>query len=324
MDLIKELGPLALGSRLRRLSERLMRDITRVYDAQQVEFEPRWFAVTYLLNKEGAMNVTAIARALGLTHPAINQIADAMVKRGLLVGHKGKSDERQRMLSLTPKARETVKRLTPVWEEIEAANRELLRSAGKDLLTMVTLIEKDLDRTDMYQRVMTRLQDRRLAAIEVVEYKPAFKKHFKSINVEWLRKYFEVEPADEVLLNDPVGKIINKGGMVFFARLDGEVVGTCALIKRGPREYELGKMGVVPKAQGQQVGRCLLTVAINYAKQNGAEAVYLHTSPKLAAATSLYLSEGFVEVPFDQAAHEHHRPSIKMRLEFRSPKRRKR
>lgn len=324
MDLIKELGPLALGSRLRRLSERLMRDVTRVYDAQQVEFEPRWFAVTYLLNQEGTMNVTAIARALGLTHPAINQIADAMVKRGLLVGQKAKADERQRMLSLTPKAKEVVKRLTPVWEEIEAANRELLRSAGKDLLTMLSRIEKELDRTDMYQRVMARLQDRRLDSIEVVEYRPSFKKYFKSITVEWLEKYFSVEPSDEVILNDPVGKIINKGGMVFFAKLDGEVVGTCALFKQGAKEFKLGKMGVIPKAQGQQVGRCLLAVALDFARQKGAAAVFLHTNPKLTAATNLYRSAGFVEVPVDPAHDEHHRPSIKMRLELRGNKKRKR
>jgi DNA-binding MarR family transcriptional regulator/GNAT superfamily N-acetyltransferase len=324
MDLIKELGPLALGSRLRRLSERLMRDVTRVYDAQQVEFEPRWFAVTYLLNQEGTMNVTAIARALGLTHPAINQIADAMVKRGLLIGQKAKSDERQRMLSLTPKAKEVVKRLTPVWEEIEAANRELLRSAGKDLLTMLSKIEKELDRTDMYQRVMSKLQDRRLESVEVVEYKPAFKKYFKSITVEWLEKYFAVEPSDEVILNDPVGKIISKGGMVFFAKLDGEVVGTCALFKQGPKEFKLGKMGVIPRAQGQQVGRCLLAVALDYARQKGASAVFLHTNPKLTAATNLYRSAGFVEVPVDPAHDEHHRPSIKMRLELRGNKKRQR
>ncbi len=322
MDLIKELGPLALGSRLRRLSERLMRDVTRVYDAQQVEFEPRWFAVTYLLNQEGTMNVTAIARALGLTHPAINQIADAMVKQGLLVGNKGKSDERQRMLSLTPKAKTIVKRLTPVWEEIEAANRELLRSTGKDLLTMVSRIEKELDRTDMYQRVMARLQTRRLAAVEVVQYSPAMKKHFRDINMEWLKKYFDVEPPDELILSDPVGKIIKKGGQILFAKIDGEVVGTCALLKRPEQQFELTKMGVLAKAQGQQIGRRLLLEALEYARTRRARAIVLHTSPKLTAAVNLYRSAGFVEIPFDQSEREHHRPSIKMRLDLTAKKKR--
>lgn len=323
MDLIKELGPLALGSRLRRLSERLMRDVTRVYEAQQVEFEPRWFAVTYLLNQEGAMNVTAIARALGLTHPAINQIADAMVRKGLLVGNKGKSDERQRVLSLTPKAKGMVKQLTPVWEEIEAANRELLRTAGKDLLTMVSRIEKELDKTDMYQRVMSRLQTRRLEAVEIVPYSPAMKKHFRDINLEWLKKYFDVEPVDEMLLNDPVGKVLKKGGHLLFAKVDGEVVGTCALLKRPHQEYELSKMGVLAKAQGQQIGRGLLLAALEYARSQKAKAVVLHTSPKLTAAMNLYRSAGFVDIPFDPSEREHHRPSIKMRLELTEKKKRR-
>ena len=323
MDLIKELGPLALGSRLRRLSERLMRDISRVYDAQQVEFEPRWFAVTYLLKQEGAMNVTAIARALGLTHPAINQIADAMVRQGLLIGNKRKTDERQRVLSLTLKAKEMVKQLTPVWEEIEAANRELLRTAGKDLLTMVSRIEKELDKTDMYQRVMSRLQTRSLEAVEIVPYSPAMKKHFRDINLEWLKKYFDVEPADEMLLNDPVGKVLKKGGHLLFAKVDGAVVGTCALLKRPSHEFELSKMGVLAKAQGRQIGRRLLIAALDYARAQKAQAVVLHTSPKLTAAVNLYRSGGFVDVPFDPAEREHHRPSIKMRLELTGKKKRR-
>ena len=176
----------------------------------------------------------------------------------------------------------------------------------------------------MYQRVMSRLQSRRLDAIEVVEYKPAYKKYFNEINREWLQKYFEIEPADVAVLSDPVGKIIKKGGAVLFAKLDGEVVGTCALIKHSAKEFELSKMGVVAKAQGQQVGRCLLMSAHDQAKRLGADTMVLHTSPKLTAAMSLYRSAGFVEIPFDQAAHEHHRPSIKMRLQLAGNRKRKR
>jgi len=49
MDLIRQLGVLAFGSRLRRLNERLSKDVSRIYRDQGIGFEVRWFPVFYLL-----------------------------------------------------------------------------------------------------------------------------------------------------------------------------------------------------------------------------------------------------------------------------------
>ena len=62
--------------------------------------------------------------------------------------------------------------------------------------------------------------------------------------MEWLEKYFTVEPIDKEILNSPGEEVIKKGGEVFFALLDNEVVGTCAVIKVGRKTYELTKMAV--------------------------------------------------------------------------------
>ena len=34
---------------------------------------------------------------------------------------------------------------------------------------------------------------------------------FKSLNLEWLNKFFKVEPIDELVLNNPKQEIIDKG-----------------------------------------------------------------------------------------------------------------
>ncbi|HPC11967.1 MAG TPA: GNAT family N-acetyltransferase, partial [candidate division Zixibacteria bacterium] len=49
MDVIEQLGSLALATRLRRLADRLQRDVSQVYRELNVEFEARWFAVVYYL-----------------------------------------------------------------------------------------------------------------------------------------------------------------------------------------------------------------------------------------------------------------------------------
>lgn len=156
-DLITQLGSLALASRLRRLSDRLIRDVARVYAGQKVAFEPRWFPLLYLLHRRSPTSVSDAARALGLTHPAINQIAGAMTKAGLVSDRRDRSDERRRLLRLTPKGRNTHAMLSPVWRQIEAANTDLLAESGHDLLDILAAIESLLDRQDMYARITHRL-----------------------------------------------------------------------------------------------------------------------------------------------------------------------
>jgi hypothetical protein len=49
MDFIEELGTLAIGTRLKNLSELMMKDLARVYKDQDVDFEPRWFTFFQLI-----------------------------------------------------------------------------------------------------------------------------------------------------------------------------------------------------------------------------------------------------------------------------------
>jgi DNA-binding MarR family transcriptional regulator len=104
------------------------------------------------------MSVTAIADALGLTHPAVNQIATQMARRGLLTSRKDKDDERRRLLSLTPKGRQTVKKLQPLWSVVDECTRQLIKVTGHDLLADIAAVEKALDSRDMYDRTMRSLR----------------------------------------------------------------------------------------------------------------------------------------------------------------------
>ena len=153
MDLIKELGTLALASRLKRLSDIMMRGVTRLYEEQQVEFHPRWFPVVYLLKTQGPMSVTAIAEALGMTHPAINQTAGQLSRHDLINSRKDKKDERRRILSLSKKGRDTVNKLEPLWDIIKKCSQELINENDPNFLNVVENIEGELIRKDMYERV---------------------------------------------------------------------------------------------------------------------------------------------------------------------------
>jgi DNA-binding MarR family transcriptional regulator/N-acetylglutamate synthase-like GNAT family acetyltransferase len=299
MDLIKQLGPLAFASRLKRLSERLHKDGSRIYDAQAADFEARWFPVLYALKLKSRQPVTTIASDLGLTHPAINQIAGVMEKRGIITSTKDKKDERKRLLRLTPKGRKLIKQLEPVWKIIEEETAKLIRDSGGQVLKSIDRIEKELDEKDMYERVMQRLHKSQIEKVQILDYRPQYKKYFKSLNYEWLKKYFRVEPTDEMILSDPAKHVIKPGGFIIFAKFEGAIVGTAAVMKHDSDTFELTKMAVTRKAQGMQIGQKLGLAAIRKAKKLGAKSLILHTSPKLKTAISIYEKLGFKRVDLE-------------------------
>ena len=129
--------------------------------------------------------------------------------------------------------------------------------------------------------------------VEIVEYKPEYKIHYKDLNYEWLEKYFEIESIDEKILSDPEKEILEKNGFIFFALVDGKAIGTCTLMKHDQATYELSKMCVTEKYQGKGVGEKLIDKVISKASQLGVEKIFLCTNSRLTAAFTLYMKKGF-------------------------------
>ena len=157
-DYLDQLGALALASRLRRLLGRLTRDGSRVYAELDIEFEVRWFPVLHLLDRCGARPVTEIARALGLTHPAVVQVTGDLLDRGLLSSTQHETDRRRRWLTLTSRGRRLVARLSPIWDAFEAAGRAVATEGDSDLLAAITAAEAALERRSLFDRISDQLE----------------------------------------------------------------------------------------------------------------------------------------------------------------------
>jgi len=318
MNLVEQLGELALATRLKRLSERLHKDVSRVYRDLDTDFQARWFALLYALGTQSPQSVTDLAQTLGLTHPAVNQIAHAMIRRDLLQQTRDPRDERKRLLRLSPQGKALIQRLTPIWEEIRIANAELLAEAGVDLLDDLARIETALEARSMEERVRERLDMPPAPRIAIVDYRPAYKKHFRALNEEWLREYFTLEEKDELLLADPNRTILKRGGAVLFALRDGQVVGTAALLRHDQDIWELVKMAVTPNVRGHGIGKTLTHAVIARAQQLGASRLYLQTSPRLTAAGRLYRHLGFRRVKrHPLPGDDYQRDTITMRLDMK-------
>jgi GNAT superfamily N-acetyltransferase len=133
--------------------------------------------------------------------------------------------------------------------------------------------------------------------IQIVKYRDEFAEAFDRLNRDWLVRYGLLEQPDEVMLRAPREEIVERGGEVFFALRNSEVVGTAAAIWEGEDTVELAKLGVAASARGHGLGRDLTLAVIEFARQHGAKRVALVSSTKLKTAVRLYESVGFQHRP---------------------------
>jgi len=151
--------------------------------------------------------------------------------------------------------------------------------------------------------------------IEIIGFRDELANYFTELNLAWLKKYFVVEPIDSEVLSYPKKFIIDKGGFIFFATADGEIVGTFALIKIDEAEYELSKMAVDERFRGNTIGNKMLEFCMKELKQLQATKLILFSNTKLQPAIHLYRKYGFTEIPVGNS--EYNRANIKMEINFK-------
>src|SRR5579863_8281379 len=139
----------------------------------------------------------------------------------------------------------------------------------------------------------------RPAAVDIRSFRPGSPDAtaFRSLNEEWITRFFTMEAKDFEILGDPERSILKHGGHIYMAYLESEAVGCVALESMGGDVYELSKMAVTPNLRGQGLGRRLLEYAIEQARALGAKSLWLGSNSKLENAIHLYESVGFQHLP---------------------------
>jgi len=308
-DFLSELGLNAVVTRLKRASDAMLHDGKRMYAELGMDIEPNWFAVFKLLNKYERLSVTEIAVAIGLSHPSVISIINKMMSAGYLKEAKAKGDGRLRILYLTAKAKKRMSEFEHVWDAGTAGFKRMMRDT--DILNTLDVLEKRIAEKGFRERTLEELE--RVKSVEIVEYSDAYADDFARLNYEWIAKYYTVEEHDHDQLDHPRQYIIDKGGQIFFALVDGEVAGTVAMIRMNYEAFELAKMAVSPKFQGYKIGEKLMQACIDLASDEGTPFIVLESNTKQFAAINLYRKFGFVEVPLDPNS-QFIRANIRMEL----------
>ncbi|PWQ96753.1 bifunctional helix-turn-helix transcriptional regulator/GNAT family N-acetyltransferase [Leucothrix arctica] len=289
-------GQMALGSRLRQLGDVLMNDAEKVYGLYDVDIDPRWFPVFYMLTIKESAAITELASDVGHSHAAVSQVVKSMMQRGVVTTEKCPNDARVNRVMLTEKGKAITANLEDQCLDVNAAVTNLLNESGPNLWAELDVVEKELKGQGLFERVVKARKARKRGEIELVPYLSQYEAAFRDLNIAWIEKYWTLEAADYKALDKPTESIINQGGYIVVALYNDVPVGVCALIKMKSGGYELAKMAVDEAMKGLGVGTLLGQHVIDKAKSLGANSLYLESNTVLAPALGLYQKLGFQPV----------------------------
>lgn len=305
---------MALGSRLRLLTDSITEDAAHIYGLYDIDMNPKWFPVFYVLSRGEAKTITAIAKEIGHSHPSVSKIIQEMAAKGLVKEKKDKTDGRRNMVSLSAKATPIIEKIQHQYTDVNNAIEEIAASASNDLWKAIGEWEFLLEQKTLLRRVQDQKKLRESNAVTIVPYQRKYQQAFRALNEEWISTYFRMEEADYKALDNPKSYILDKGGYILVALYNNEPVGVCALIKMKDPDYdfELAKMAVSPRVQGKNIGWLLGSAIVAKARELGGRKLYLESNTRLKPAIGLYHKLGFTKVAGRPTPYE--RCDIQMEL----------
>lgn len=144
-DVVKALGYLALGTRLKRLGERLQAQTQVLLENADVDLPASHFPVLAALERLGAMSVGELTEAVGISQPGVTRLLDKLGAEGLVRSTQLAGDRRVRTIALTKAGRDLISRSQrTAWPMIEAAVADACAGPAQPLLDALVALEEAL------------------------------------------------------------------------------------------------------------------------------------------------------------------------------------
>jgi DNA-binding MarR family transcriptional regulator len=155
-DIVREFGFLCLGSRFRRIGERLQADTQAIIEEFGVTIQAGQYPFLAAIDRAGPLTIGELAESVGITQPGATRTLGQLMDAGLVEARASEEDQRRKLVSLTEKGRALVERSRrDIWPGIEAAVRDLCGDLSGPLLDQLATIEEGLAATPLARRIRT-------------------------------------------------------------------------------------------------------------------------------------------------------------------------
>jgi DNA-binding MarR family transcriptional regulator len=144
-DVIRSFGFLTLGTRMKRLGERLQADTQRIMDELGAPLQASQYPFLAAIDRLGPITVGELAEAVGITQPGATRTVAQLVELGMLEVKAASDDQRRRIVSLSREGKRLVAAAKrEVWPRIRAAVADLCSDLDGPLLDQLAAIEDGL------------------------------------------------------------------------------------------------------------------------------------------------------------------------------------
>ncbi|MGO7088389.1 MarR family transcriptional regulator [Rhizobium leguminosarum] len=144
-DVVRTLGFLCMGSRLRRIGERLQADTQQVIDEAGLRIQAGQYPFLAAIDRAGPLTIGELAQAVGITQPGATRTTGQLLELGYVYMQPAPDDQRRRLVSLTAKGQDLVDHSKKViWPRIAAAVADLCGDLDGPILEQLAAIEDGL------------------------------------------------------------------------------------------------------------------------------------------------------------------------------------
>jgi len=157
-DKLQQYGELGLGSRLKRLSDLLMKETQVVYTTCNIDFDPYLFPIFKVIIDQKLATTTDIQEALLYSQPAITQSLKKLMDKKLVTFKIDKIDKRKKQFRLTQKGEEIHQKMEPIWKVIDQQVKWLTEGTALSLTQRLTHLENQLRKNSLSQRILENLK----------------------------------------------------------------------------------------------------------------------------------------------------------------------
>ncbi|GAB4357297.1 MAG: hypothetical protein Kow0026_17530 [Oricola sp.] len=159
-DIVRRGGHMTLGSRLKRLGERMQSDVARFMGEIGIGAQPSVPPLLAVLDGKETLTISELVEAVGISQPGVTRSIGQLERAGLVEVRRLEGDRRSKAVALTDRGREVVTRCRQdLWPYVEAAVADLCAGLDGPLLRQLdaiedALAEKPLDRRAAEMRAL--------------------------------------------------------------------------------------------------------------------------------------------------------------------------
>lgn len=152
-DIVRALGFLCLGSRFRRIGERLQADTQQIMEEFGITIQVGQYPFLAAVARNGPLTIGELAETVGISQPGATRTLAQLIDLGLVEARASDEDQRRKLMSLTDRGRELVEfSQREVWPSIEDAVRDLCGDLSGPLLEQLAAIEDGLAAAPLRRR----------------------------------------------------------------------------------------------------------------------------------------------------------------------------